>query len=252
MRDFTFQLLMMDFHNQVSDEQVLAAIGDQVRLNYVRGALNSPGRLLGTSRWSPHTTFTGPIATKNEKVSAKLVEVPVDKFLAKVPDPSEAEIRAFYDFHKDSLPDPTRATPGFKVPRQVQVEILSVDGNALARSSPQGRPDRRGAAGRLREPQGRVRGQGRPQRPADRPVRRPPRADPAGHPAVQRGPLDPGNSLAEEKSAVRRSSSGSAKIKRDVLDKYFDDYQGGGAEQSGGGQAAVRLGDGVLAGAPGT
>ena len=54
-------------------------------------------------------------------------------FLDKVPEPSAADVQAFYDKYKDVLPDPARDTPGFKVPRQVQVEILSIDGNALAR-----------------------------------------------------------------------------------------------------------------------
>jgi peptidyl-prolyl cis-trans isomerase D len=71
---------------------------------------------------------------QNERVSAKLVEVPVEKFLAKVPEPSPQEIQAEYEKYKDILPDPARETPGFKVPRQVQVEILSIDGNSLART----------------------------------------------------------------------------------------------------------------------
>ena len=70
---------------------------------------------------------------QNERVAAKLVEVPVEKFLAKVPEPTAEEIQAEYEKYKDVLPDPGRATPGFKVPRQIQVEILSIDGNALAR-----------------------------------------------------------------------------------------------------------------------
>ncbi len=70
---------------------------------------------------------------QNELVSAKAVEIPVEKFLAKVPEPSAEELTALYEKYKDVLPDPARETPGFKVPRQIQVEILSIDGNALAR-----------------------------------------------------------------------------------------------------------------------
>ena len=49
-----------------------------------------------------------------------------------MPDPTPDEIAAEYEKYKDVLPDPARDTPGFKVPRQIQVEVLSIDGNALA------------------------------------------------------------------------------------------------------------------------
>ena len=68
---------------------------------------------------------------------------------------------------------------------------------------PQGRAHRRGAPGGLREPQVGVRGQGRSDRPAGRPLRRPPRADSADHPAVQRGPIDPRELAVRGEGAVR-------------------------------------------------
>ena len=70
---------------------------------------------------------------QNERVAARLVEIPVEKFLGKVPEPTPADLAAMYEKYKDVLPDPARETPGFKVPRQIQLEILSIDGNALAR-----------------------------------------------------------------------------------------------------------------------
>jgi hypothetical protein len=57
----------------------------------------------------------------------------VEKFLAQVPEPTQQDIQTYYDAYKEVLPDPSQPTPGFKVPRQIQVEILSVDGNALTR-----------------------------------------------------------------------------------------------------------------------
>ena len=103
----------------------MTLIGDQVRLLKVRF-------LPGTPLVTPYDIFR-TYRDQNERVSAKAVEIPVEKFLAKVPEPSPAEIEALYEKYKDVLPDPTRETPGFKVPRQIQVEILSIDGNALAR-----------------------------------------------------------------------------------------------------------------------
>lgn len=120
-----FEDLASRFSNTVSGEQLLADIGSQVRLENVR-------RLLGSPLVTPYDVFTA-YRDQTERVSAKAIEIPVDRFLAKVPEPSQSEIQQFYDRYKDVLPDSTRDTPGFKVPRQIQVEFLSVDGNALAK-----------------------------------------------------------------------------------------------------------------------
>jgi hypothetical protein len=122
----TFELLLGRLNNRVSGEQLLADVANQVRLAHVR-------QLLGAPLVTPYDVFRN-YREQNERVSAKLVEIPVEKFLAKVPEPSAQEIREEYDKYKNVLPDPARETPGFKVPRQVQIEVLSIDGNALARS----------------------------------------------------------------------------------------------------------------------
>ena len=120
-----FEAVLARFNNRVSGDQILADIANQVRLANVR-------RLLGEPIVTPYDVFRA-YRDQNERVSAKLVEIPADKFLPKVPEPSPQEVQAYYDQYKDVLPDPSRATPGFKIPRQIQVEILSIDGNALAR-----------------------------------------------------------------------------------------------------------------------
>ncbi len=110
---------------RASGEQILSDLANQVRLGKVRS-------LLGDPTITPFDVFRA-YRDQTERVSAKVVEIPVEKFLAKVPEPSPQEIQSFYDQYKDVLPDPDRVTPGFKIPRQVQVEILSIDGNAKAR-----------------------------------------------------------------------------------------------------------------------
>jgi hypothetical protein len=105
-----FDALMADFNNRVSGEQVLSAIADQVRIRRVMG-------LLGASMVTPYDVYRA-YRDENEKVSAKLVEVPVSKFLAQVPEPKADDLRSYYDKYKDVLPDPSRPTPGFKVPRR--------------------------------------------------------------------------------------------------------------------------------------
>jgi hypothetical protein len=120
-----FEGLLGRFNNRVSGEQVLADIANQVRLSRVEA-------LIGFPVVTPYDVFRA-YRDQNERVSAKIVEVPVEKFLASVPEPATEEIQAEYQEYKDVLPNPSRDTPGFRVPRRIEVEILSIDGNALAR-----------------------------------------------------------------------------------------------------------------------
>ncbi len=120
-----FEALLKRLNTQVSGTQLLLDVANQVRLANTR-------QLLGPPLVTPFEIFQA-YKDQNEKVGAKLVEIPIDKFLAQAPEPTDAEVQAEYDRYKEELPDPARETPGFKIPRQIQLEILSVDGNALAR-----------------------------------------------------------------------------------------------------------------------
>jgi hypothetical protein len=120
-----FNILFSRFSNEVSEEHLLADVANQVRLRKVR-------LLLGYPVVTPYDVYRS-YRDQNERIGAKLVEVPVDSFLSKVAEPSASEVQALYDKFKEVLPDPARETPGFKIPRRVQVEFLSLDGNAQAR-----------------------------------------------------------------------------------------------------------------------
>ncbi len=120
-----FNALFSRFSNDVSEEHLLADIANQVRLLNVR-------QLLGYPLVTPYDVYSS-YRDQNERVGAKIVEIPVDSFLSKVSEPVGSEVQALYDEYKDVLPDPARETPGFMIPRRVQLEILSLDGNALAR-----------------------------------------------------------------------------------------------------------------------
>lgn len=126
MNQETFDYIYSRFSNEVSPEQLLADIANQVRIQKTRALLGSP-------MVTPYDVFQS-YKGQTERVAGKAVEIPVDAFLAKVGEPSADEVQKLYDQYKDVLPDPTRETPGFKVPRQVQVEYLSIDGNAKARA----------------------------------------------------------------------------------------------------------------------
>ena len=155
-----FEAILGRFGNQVSGEQLLTDIANQVRLPKVR-------QLLGSPVVTPLDVFR-TYRDQNERVAAKVVAVPGRDVPRQGRRAAAAEVQALYDKYKDVLPDPRRDTPGFKVPRQVKVEILSIDGNALARGD-QGQAHRGRAAGVLREPQGGVQG---PVGIARRPLRR--------------------------------------------------------------------------------
>ncbi len=210
-----FDLLMADFNNRVSGDQVLTAIADQVRMRKVMA-------LLGGGMVTPYDVFRA-YRDQSEKVAAKLVELPVSKFLPQVPEPSADELEAFYDRYKDVLPDPSRATPGFKVPRQVQVEILSIDGNAKARAFKDQITDAElRTAYENRKSEFEIR-PGPGDLPNDLFAGHPELTPPVIRPfADVRGTL--AASLAEEKAQadiVERFE----KVKKDVLDPFFDSYQ---------------------------
>lgn len=120
-----FEATLERLGNRVSGEQILSDIANQVRLAKVR-------QLLGNPLVTPLDVYQ-TYRDQNERVGTRAVAFPVQSFLDKVAEPSASEVQAFYDQYKDALPDPARDAPGFKVPRQVRVEILSIDGEALAR-----------------------------------------------------------------------------------------------------------------------
>jgi hypothetical protein len=224
-----FRLFMGDLNNRVSEDQILSAIANQVRLNYVRGEVYTPQRmlfapdqLLGSAMVTPYDIYRA-YRDENEKVSAKVVEVPVSKFLPQVPEPSAQELQAYYDKYKDVLPDPSRPTPGFKVPRQVQVETLSIDGNALARA----------IKDRLTEAELQTAYENRKSEFEVRPGRGDLPSDLfAGHPEWTPPIIQPfsdvrsvlASSLAEEKAQTQIEEQFD-RLKHDVLDKFFDEYQ---------------------------
>jgi peptidyl-prolyl cis-trans isomerase D len=110
---------------QVPGDQILHDIASQVRLGWVR-------QLLGNPVVTPLDVFR-EYRDQNERVAVRAASFPVASFLAKVPEPSRAQVEQFYEKYKDELPDPLRETPGFKIPRQIKAEILAIDGAALAR-----------------------------------------------------------------------------------------------------------------------
>jgi len=121
-----FQDLLRRLGSDVGGEQVLGAIASQVRLIEVQ-------RLLGQSMITPLDVFHA-YRDQNERSTFRVVSFPVANFLDKTGEPSPSEVESLYERDKDLLPDPDRDTPGFKIPRQVKLEVVSIDGKTVAKS----------------------------------------------------------------------------------------------------------------------
>ena len=109
----------------VSGEMILADIADQLRLMQA-------GRLPGPPEVTPLDVYEA-FREQTEKVAVRAIPVRVADFVAKVPEPTDAQIREFYATYKDATPDPDRPTPGFTAPRRVRLEFATIDGSALDR-----------------------------------------------------------------------------------------------------------------------
>ena len=152
MNGDTFELLMADFHNQVSGEQVLAAIANQVRLNYVRGMPRVPNRLLGAPMVTPYDIFRA-YRDQNEKVSAKLVEVPVEQVPRQGPRALGARRSGrITTSTRTSCPTRSRSDPRLQGPPPGPGRD-PLDRRQRPGPRHQGPAHRRRAPGRLREPQ---------------------------------------------------------------------------------------------------
>lgn len=120
------RLYRQSFAGQVTDIQLLEDLANQVRIAQVVAQL--PGLPVVT----PLDVFDA-YRDQNERVSALAVAFPVEEYVKDVPEPSETELRSFFDQYKSRLPDAQGPTPGFMFPRKIEVEYVSADVNALAR-----------------------------------------------------------------------------------------------------------------------
>ena len=146
-------------------------------------------RLLGCRVVTPYDVFRA-YRDQNERVAAKLVEVPVEKFLAKVPEPSPEEIQAVLRKVQGRSSRPVARPPDSRSlarSRSRSSRSTATPWPGASRTSSPRRscgPRTRTASRNSRSSPSR--------RTAQRPLRRPARADPADHQAVRRGPHDPG------------------------------------------------------------
>ena len=118
------EIYRRNFSSEITDLQLLEELANQMRLAQVR---NLPG-LPTVTPLDVYQTYRD----QNETISAKLVPFRVEDYLGEVPQPSAAEVEAYFQKYKGQLPDPIRETPGFMVPQRVMVEYVSADIDDLA------------------------------------------------------------------------------------------------------------------------
>jgi len=64
---------------------------------------------------------------KRSPYDIAVVPVPVEKFLDKVPEPTDGDLQVFFEDYKKTAYDPASPTPGFMIPQRVKVEWIMAD-----------------------------------------------------------------------------------------------------------------------------
>jgi hypothetical protein len=111
-----------------SKESLYAALGDELRARIAQGALLGAATSGGT-----RTRTAIPVVLTPEEywelfkdaritVQVGMITMPVEGFLDQVKaTPSEEELKRLFEKHKNDVPAPERAEPGFKEPRRLQI-----------------------------------------------------------------------------------------------------------------------------------
>ena len=120
-----FEMILSKFDSKVAGEELLINLAGQIRILLARQEIAMPVV-------TPLDVFQN-FKDQTERASFRAVPFLVDSFTRAVAEPPAAEVQALYDQGKDLLPDPLRVAPGFKVPRKVKVEFVSIDSADLAR-----------------------------------------------------------------------------------------------------------------------
>lgn len=97
-------------------------IATQAKLIYASPDRDFDGLATPAQRWDYFCRL-------NRRVKLEVYPFEVDKFLtdSRIPEPSDSDLRAFYEEYKDNVPSPTSPEPGFRDPEAVKLEYLKAD-----------------------------------------------------------------------------------------------------------------------------
>ncbi len=120
-----FEMILSKFDSNLAGEELLISLAGQIRILLARQEVATPVV-------TPLDVYRN-FRDQTERVSFKAVPFLVDSFVKNVGEPTDSEVRKLYDQGKDTLPDPLRVAPGFKIPRKIKVEFVSIDATEVAR-----------------------------------------------------------------------------------------------------------------------
>lgn len=97
-------------------------IATQAKLMYASPDRDYDGLATPAQRWDYFCRL-------NRRVKLEVYPFPVDQFIndGRIPEPSDSDLRAFYEEYKDNVPSPTSPEPGFRDPEGVKLEYLKAD-----------------------------------------------------------------------------------------------------------------------------
>ena len=133
-----FEMILGRFNSTISGEELLINLAEQIRIMMARMEVATPVV-------TPLDVFRN-FRDQTEQTSFKGVPFLVDSFVTKVGEPTDADLQKLYDEGKDLLPDPDRIAPGFKIPRKIKVEFVSINAADLARQIKEKLPEAEVAA----------------------------------------------------------------------------------------------------------
>jgi hypothetical protein len=117
----------------ITREQLLAALGNEFRVRMAQTALLGPEASLSGQPSAPVTPYEFWQFYRDNRtaVTADLLPVPVSEFIDQVKEqPTEEELLKLFEKYKTQDYAPDSLTPGFKLPRRVQMEWVSANANS--------------------------------------------------------------------------------------------------------------------------
>jgi uncharacterized protein (DUF2267 family) len=127
--------LNSEYRGMYSPEMLTDALAQEFRVRAARNALvgdaGTNSRMFQTRSEMPTLTtpdeFYDWFKDNRTLVRVGLIELPVEQFTAKVPDPTdENALKDLYGKYRNDEANPARETPGFKEPRKVKIEWFAV------------------------------------------------------------------------------------------------------------------------------
>lgn len=105
---------------QWTEQQLIALLRRELKAMHVHGMMQSGNFPISPlRRWDFYNRL-------ERSVDAELMQIPVDEYLADVPEPTDEEIVAFYDKYKHQYQVPGSSEPGFKQRDQAAFEYVKL------------------------------------------------------------------------------------------------------------------------------